>query len=220
MLREILKLLKKDDLQTQAIQECYEMADMSLEMVLRSVKTLREQDNADIDIDIYTMDQKLNSFERDVRRKVVTHLSLGHTEDAGAALVLVSVVIDLERIGDYAKNVYDLAVSHPARLEGGPLEDQLAHIERHTIEIFKRTVHAFKNDDEDEARAVMLEYKEDISGQCRELENALVTGEVELPTSQATSLALYTRFLKRISAHSRNLVSSVVNPADRIGYPE
>ena len=33
-------------------------------------------------------------------------------------------------------------------------------------------------------------------------------------------VALYLRFLKRISAHSRNLISSVVNPFDRIGYRE
>jgi len=31
---------------------------------------------------------------------------------------------------------------------------------------------------------------------------------------------MYSRYLKRIAAHSRNLISSVVNPFERIGYKE
>ena len=38
--------------------------------------------------------------------------------------------------------------------------------------------------------------------------------------AQSATLALYARYLKRISAHSRNLISSIVNPFERIGYPE
>ena len=36
----------------------------------------------------------------------------------------------------------------------------------------------------------------------------------------ATAVAMYSRYLKRIGAHSRNLISSVVNPFERIGYRE
>ena len=41
-----------------------------------------------------------------------------------------------------------------------------------------------------------------------------------LCASQAASVVLYSRYLKRIAAHSRNLISSIVNPFERIGYPE
>jgi len=33
-------------------------------------------------------------------------------------------------------------------------------------------------------------------------------------------VSLYARFLKRIASHSRNIVTSVVNPFHRIGYRE
>ena len=66
----------------------------------------------------------------------------------------------------------------------------------------------------------MKDNKEDISQRCREIESKIVSGETSLPTVEAVTVALYLRFLKRISAHSRNLISSVVNPFDRIGYPE
>jgi phosphate transport system protein len=220
MFRDILKLLSKDNLMEQALQECHEMADICHEMVVASVESLRRRDDASVDVDVLAMDKQLNSFERDVRRKVMTHLTLGHRADIASGLVLVSIVIDLERIGDYSKNIYDLAVAHPERFVCGPLEEQLARTEAHVLGIFGRTVKAFKSGDADEARRIMHEYKEDISRQCREMERSLVTGAVTLPSREAVTLALYLRFLKRISAHSRNLISSVVNPFDRIGYGE
>jgi len=220
MWREILKLLGKDNLQKQALQECHEMLDICAEMVRASVNSLRHRDDASIDIDIYAMDLKLNAFERDVRRKVMTHLSLGYKADIASGLVLVSVVIDIERIGDYSKNIYDLAKRHPTRLRGGPVEERLAAIEGEVLKQFPLTVQTFRSGNVEDARRLMQSYKKDVSREVSALETAIVSGEVELPSQDAAAIVLYARFLKRISAHSRNLVSSLVNPFDRIGYPE
>lgn len=220
MFREIFKLLAKDNLQIQALNQCHEMVDICHAMVLASVESLRRRDNSSVDIDVYETDKKLNAFERGVRRKVMTHLSLGHTADIGAGLTLVSIVIDIERVGDYSKNIYDLAVNHPTRLHGGPLEEMLQQIEREALDVFSGAVQDFKSGNMDEARRLMSTYKDNISGPCSEFVKALVGGEVELPSAEAAALALYVRFLKRIAAHSRNLISSLVNPFDRIGYAE
>jgi phosphate transport system protein len=220
MIRDILKLLSKDNLQVQALTECYEMLDLCHEMFHASVDSLRNRDDATVDVDIYQKDKKLNSFERDVRRKVMTHLSLGHTADISSGLTLVSIVIDLERIGDYTKNIYDLAVQHPGRLNGGEVEEDLKAVESAAMEMFDRANKAFREGDVDEARRLMGGYKQDISKQSRRLEETLIAGKASLATGEAVAVALYTRFLKRIAAHSRNLISSLVNPFDRIGYPE
>src|SRR5690625_4624904 len=126
MWKTIRSLFQKDDLYTQALQESYKMLDMDLEMFEASVETLRRSPVGEIPIDIYKMDKQINSYEREVRRKVMTHLSISGPANLSAGLVLVSVVIDIERIGDYAKNIYTLAKSHPARLHGGSLEDEIA----------------------------------------------------------------------------------------------
>lgn len=220
MIREILNLLSRDNLQVQALSECYEMLDICHRMVHASVHALRKRDDATVDIDIPEMDKKLNSFERDVRRKVMTHLSLGHTADISSGLVLVSIVIDIERIGDYTKNIYGLARQHPARLTVGAMEERLQAIEKQALQNFDRSVKAFKSGNPDEARLLMRDYKDEISRPCAKVEEELVTGKSDLTAADAVSLALYLRFLKRISAHSRNLVSSLVNPFDRIGYTE
>ncbi len=220
MIREILNLLSKDNLQVQALSECYEMLDLCHRMVHASIESLRHRDDASIDVDIGQLDKRLNSFERDVRRKVMTHLSLGHTADIASGLVLVSIVIDLERIGDYTKNIYGLARQHPSRLSAGPNEERLATIEQNALDNFDRTVSAFKSGDLEEARRLMKEYKDEISRPCADFEEMLVKGESQLGSGEAVALALYLRFMKRISAHSRNLISSLVNPFDRIGYGE
>ena len=220
MFRDFFKLLGKGNLQKQALQECYEMADLCQKMAKASVESLRQRDDAAVDINISETDQTLNAFERDVRRKIMTHLSLGNTADISSGLALISVVIDLERIGDYCKNIYDLAVNHPERLDAGPLEEDLQDIEKKALANFNRALKDFKSGDTEEARRIMHAYKQGVSGQCSELTKSIVRGKVDLPAPEAAALVLYVRFLKRISAHSRNLISSLVNPVDRIGYPE
>ena len=221
MLKEFFNLLKSDSLYEQALIESYEMLDIDLSMFTESVKSLRESDSADINIDIYDMDKKINSFERDVRRKIMTHLTVNPQQDLSSGLVLVSVVIDIERIGDYTKNIYDLALNHPSKLVGGNYEESLLEVEESTRQFFIDSVKSFKEQDIDLARRLMEDYKTEISSKCEEITKAIVSGKSsDISSSDAAAVALYARYLKRISAHCRNLISSIVNPFERIGYPE
>ena len=221
MFKQIFELFKSDSLYEQALKECHDMLDIDKEMFNESIKTLRQSDTADIPIDIYAMDKKINEFERDVRRKIMTHLAVSGKEDLGSGLILVSVVIDIERIGDYTKNIYDLAVQHPACLKGGAFEQKLNHIEQATMNFLNDAIDAFKNQDIEKARKLMLDYKTDISSVSTEIVDSIISGKSgDFTSMEAGSLCLYARYLKRIAAHSRNLVSSIVNPFERIGYPE
>ena len=221
MFKQIFELFKSDSLYEQALTECHEMLEIDREMFNESTKSLRQSDTAEIPIDIYAMDKKINEFERDVRRKVMTHLVVSGNEDLGSGLILVSVVIDIERIGDYTKNIYDLAVQHPKKLLAGSLEETLSDMEKSTQEFLNKAIDAFKSQDIDAARKLMVEYKTDISSTSNDIVNSIVSGSNdEFSSNEAGSLCLYARYLKRIAAHSRNLVSSIVNPFERIGYPE
>jgi len=221
MFKQIFEIFKSDSLYEQALLECHEMLDIDLTMFKASIHSLRKSDSAEIDIDIYEMDKKINEFERDVRRKVMTHLAIGGKEDIGSGLVLVSVVIDIERIGDYTKNIYDLAVNHPKKLNGGIIEDRQSKIEKISYKLFEESIDAFKNQDIKKASGLMENYKENISSQSDSITNDIISGKIDdLEIGTASAVGLYARYLKRISAHSRNLISSIVNPFERIGYPE
>ena len=221
MFKQIFELFKSDSLYEQALVECHEMLEIDREMFNASIKSLRESDTAEIPIDIYAMDKKINEFERDVRRKVMTHLVVSGSEDLGSGLILVSVVIDIERIGDYTKNIYDLAVQHPEKLTAGSFEESLSNMEVSTKDFLNKAIDTFKSQNIDEARKLMVEYKTDISAASNDIVNAIISGSnTEFSSDKSASLCLYVRYLKRIAAHSRNLISSIVNPFERIGYPE
>ena len=221
MLKEFFNLLKSDSLFEQALSECHEMLEIVREMFNSSTNSLRNPKTEEHPLNIYEMDKKINHFERDVRRKIMTHLTVNPQQDLSSGLVLVSVVIDIERMGDYTKNIYDLAVKYPEKLSTGKYEDAISKMEDDVKNYLNQTIDAFKNQDIELGRKLMEEYKTDISSVSNEIVNEVVSSkDSELSAGQASALCLYLRYLKRISAHSRNLVSGIVNPFDRIGYPE
>jgi hypothetical protein len=58
-----------------------------------------------------------------------------------------------------------------------------------------------------------------VNDACDEIVEALVRKkERGLKPGDSAALALYTRWLKRINSHLRNITTSVVNPFDRIGF--
>ncbi len=212
-------LFNEDNLYIQALNQSYEMLAMDLTMFEASIESLRHSDSAEILIDVYKLDEQINAYERDVRKKVMTHLTVTGSRDLAPGLVLTSVVVDIERIGDYTKNICDLAQNHPTRLHAGDLEERVKKIEINASDLFKDMISAFKNSDEDEARRIMEGYKEDVSRQSDEIAMQIVRGEAGgMSAGDATAVALYVRYLKRIAAHSRNIITSVVNPFDRLGY--
>ena len=221
MFKQIFEMFKSDSLYEQALSECHEMLEKDREMFNETINALTTSDSAEIPIDIYAMDKKIYSFERDVWMKVMTHLAISGSQDLGSGLILTSVVIDIERIGDYTKNIYDLAVSYPKKLNAGTFEDKLTTIEHNTKDYFNRTIDTFKSQDIDSARELMGNYKEEISEVSQSIVEGVISGKDDsLSASQAASVVLFSRYLKRIAAHSRNLISSIVNPFERIGYPE
>ena len=221
MWKKLIELFKKDNLFEQAYQEASKMLDTDAAMYEASVDALRHSDTAEVKFDIYDADKGVNRSERDVRKKVMTHLVVSGGASLASGLSLVSVVVDIERIGDYTKNIYDLAVHHPLRLQGGPVEEKLQKVETAVTTDFKGMIEVFKDRDEDKARVIMNNYKEGLSDACEEISNSILSGSISgLDSSDATAVSLYARFLKRIASHSRNIVTSVVNPFHRIGYRE
>ena len=220
MFKQIFNLFKSDSLYVQALEECHEMLDIDLKMFQESINVLRNKDNSESSFDIRKADLKINEFERSVRRKVMPHLAVSGTDDLGSGLILISVVTDIERIGDYTKNIYDLSKFYTKRLNGHDLESDLSNVEEKVVSLFQNSIKAFKDQDLELARQLMKDYKESISKQSDKITNDIISGKLSMDADTATAVAMYSRYLKRIGAHSRNLISSVVNPFERIGYRE
>lgn len=218
MFKQFFELFRKDNMLQQAYDRSLEMLKEDREMFLAASSSLREHDDARIELDIYAKDQMINAYEREVRRKVLTHLALTSGQSIAAGLALVSIVVDIERIGDLTKNIVDLALRHPGKLTCGNLEEDIRKIETTVKTMFTLLIEALPSGDVEKAKEVMSEHWW-IARRSDEILNALIArSEPDLVCSEAVSTALYVRFLKRISAHLMNIASSVVNPFDRIGF--
>jgi Na+/phosphate symporter len=218
MLSEFFDLFRRRDLLNEAFERSAEMLQDSHKMIEASCRSLREHEDTSVDIDVYAVDQRINAYEREVRRKVFTHLSLSEGEDLNVALILVSIVIDIERLGDFAKNILELAQHHPTRLECGGLEETVREVETTVERMFTIMLDAFPTNDEKLAKQVM-EAHWPVARRINERLAAAVAGEeIGLSASAAVATVLYLRYLKRISAHLMNIASSIVNPFERIGF--
>jgi phosphate uptake regulator len=131
---------------------------------------------------------------------------------------LISIIIDIERIGDYAKNMVELAIAHPGKLHGGEFEDEIARIESALEDNFIQTKKCFEEGDADFALELLKKYAW-VNEECDEILAAIVKEQdCNIKPGDAAALVLYSRWLKRINSHLRNITTSVVNPFDRIGF--
>jgi len=216
MFKEILSVLRKEDLLKQATQETEEMLLRAELMFRTAVNMIMECQKPDIDM--YEKDKEINRMEWEIRRKVLEHLVFsGNKEDVPAVLILTSAVVDIERIGDYSKNISELADICPREAIVG--EDHarfFREIEAQILEIFALTHASHKEADAEKAQTAM-EMHWRISERCDEMFEQLAS-EKELTTEYAVIYTLLARYLKRVSSHLKNIASSVVNPFPRMGF--
>ena len=194
------------------------MLERTQKMFEHSVKSLRQSDTAAMDVDIRKMDEAINRYERRVRHKVLKHLAITGGTNMIPGLILTSIVIDIERIGDYTKNIKDLAVAHPKRLRCGKYDADISSIEEGVGEIYERIRPTLETSDAGAARALMADHWWMLK-KCDEIVADLIQHpDPDLDPGDAVATALYTRYLKRIAAHLINIASSVFNPFERIGF--
>ncbi len=159
-------------------------------------------------------DRQINVTEIEIRRELLVHISVHGTADAGEMLVFMNMIKDLERIGDYNKNIFDLA------LEGVSFsgDEDLEQILGFRDELSSRIVlmgEILDTRDEDRARAY-IERGDHLRREFDGLVNELV--HATAPALVAVPRALLYRFLKRVAAHCANVVTAVVMPVDRLDY--
>ena len=218
MWKELVTLFKSEGPLQEAFDEAVTMLRASHGMYQDAVAALRGEGH--MEVDIYERDRELNKYERSVRRKIVTHMSVSAKPDINLGLVLTAIVIDIERIGDYTKNIVELAAGLDRPFDALELNDEVSRIERAIGAMFEDVVPALEGSDERRARKIMeahAEVAKAVDGTIPRLQDSQV---LKGRSGHAVTVALYMRYLKRVSAHLKNVASSVVNPYHRIGFRE
>ena len=220
LFKDVINLWKADDLLSQSWDESYKMLNLSHEIFQQALIYLRNGENIDTLKTLKMRDKEINEFQRDVRRKVLTHYAVEQdTSNMADGLILINMVVDIERIGDYCKNILDLAINHDQSIKSSEISEDLAMIEEEAKSRFEKTIQAFQAQDVEIAQSLMEGYKEQMTGKADEIVNGILKDELHFGSEARTaSIALYTRYLKRIGAHLKNITTTLVNPFDAIGY--
>jgi len=219
MLDKLMNLLgTTEQLLDVSRNDCLEMIRKTREMFVISIEALRGEITDEVWNRLTLMDQEVNRQQMEVRRKVFSHLAVARNRDLLTGLQLVSIVSDVERVGDYTKNIGELAMSSSGSLDFGGYEEDVIQTERKMLALFDRTHAAVADNDVQAARGVMRDYR-DISFFCdKSLEEILVDAPDEGVDASMLVLVLHLRYLKRVGAHLKNAASVIINPYHRIGY--
>jgi phosphate uptake regulator len=220
MFQKFKELFSSESLLDSAFATTITMLEFDRKMYQAARDTLRDADTAELPFDVRQTDRRINKYEREVRRNVLTHLAVAGTANLTAGLALISVVIDVERIGDYTKNIVDLASRHPAKLHGGSHETALLEIEAEVARQFDQIIPILKDHNQEAGRQIMA-IEEKIARKSEAIVSAMITEpDPGMSTQDAVAVAMYARYLKRINAHLTNIASAIVNPFPRIGFRE
>lgn len=165
---------------------------------------------------VYDMDREINELQIGTRTKVLQHLTVNPEQDVTASLVLITIIVDIERLGDFAKNIVELHQMATGKLVDGRYVAEIRNIREKIEDSIPLTKAAFVEADAEQAKALMADYVW-VGHKCDNVLDLLV-GDETLAVREAVVYGLLFRYLKRIAAHLRNISSSVVNPFHRVGY--
>ena len=164
--------------------------------------------------DLFDTDKQINLAEQQIRREIVVHSSVHGGSGFTACLVLMSVVKDAERVGDYAKNIFDLAVLAP-HSPTGEHRDKLIQLKDRISNCMAECRKIYDSQEEEDAAELIRESQE-IEDICDKAVDDLVALATQLEMAPAYVLAY--RYFKRVISHTRNIASSVVLPLDKLDF--
>ena len=218
--KDLVTIWNSEDSLSQAWTSSNEMLHLSHEMFTDSVNALRSGEKNKVIKSIKIRDEEINQYHRDIRKKVVTYYSVSKdVTNINSGLVLINMVVDIERVGDYTKNILDLAKYYPKKLRSEKISEDLRIIEQAVIERFQNTVKAVEEMDEIAAKELIKSYRSDLGKLSDNLVASSISGDLKIGEEHmASSMVLYARYLKRIGAHLKNITSVVINPFESIGY--
>jgi phosphate uptake regulator len=214
MFKNLFSWWNEDILLKQALDESAGALQKAGEMFSFSMKYLLEGGGEEQSV--YDMDQEVNALQVDIRKKVLEHLTINPEQDVTASLALITIIVDIERIGDFAKNIVELRRMVTDELGDERYLREIGSIREKIESSIPAIIEAFREADAEKAKALIDEYTW-VSHKCDTVLELLV-GDTGLTVGEAVVYGLLFRYLKRVAAHLRNIATSVVNPFHRLGY--
>lgn len=181
---------------------------------LASTVLLSGADASAVGADIEETDRRINAAEQQLRSELVVHVSVRGSGDIGLVLGYTLLLKKIERIGDQAKNIYDLAVDGVS-LAGAEDIDEFVARRQEISRMYVEAADLLVSQDADAAREFLrrsLELNDRCGDKVREYLHS------DQPGSWAVPRAILYRYWKRIVANLAGIVTAAIEPVQSIDY--
>lgn len=219
MFKELINAFKKSDALGEMIGRFGEMLDTGQWMFETACDVVeKKQPVESVRDELYRRDRTINRLEYAVRERILVHLATGdNKQDVGMCLVLMSVVKDAERIGDYCKNLFEIGKFFHSEYRLGQYSGPLEQMRRTITQLFPRIRDAFVHDETEGANAAIEECMK-ARLRCDLMIQQLLAPSGAGAPDEAVACVLRARFFKRVASHLANIATSVNNPVPMIDF--
>ena len=166
--------------------------------------------------DVRATDQRINETEIRIRSELVVHVSVQGGADIGSVLGYVLLIKKIERIGDQAKNIFDLA-TEGISLAGADDVDEFIRRRQEISHMYVEAGDLLQTQDQDVAREFLTRTSQlnDLCGQ--RIQEYLHSDQ---PGHWAVPRAMLYRYWKRIVANLAGITTVAIEPLQHIDYLE
>jgi phosphate transport system protein len=217
MFKQLIEAWRRKPILLQMCEQLVQMLGDAHWMFRSAAKLLFDGDGSDPELvrQIYDRDITINKAERNLRKQLVEHLAFLPGSEVPTCLVLMSVVKDAERIGDYCKNILEVAGWLKEPLAGDRYADEFRALMDQIDATFEPTAKCFQESDAKLGHET-LEKTRALAQRADDVIDRLL--DDELGCRQAVSYTLLARYLKRVAAHLANIASSTVMPLHKLDF--
>ena len=163
---------------------------------------------------MHATDDRINQAEQDLRGELVVHVAVQGSDDIGEVLGFTLLIKKIERIGDQAKNILDMAEEDVTFADAPDQADLLAH-SRTISEMMGEAADILSDAEHDGAAAFRTKADQmrlDLEAMIRECFHS------EDPGREVVPRAILYRYWKRIVANLAGVVTTATEPLQHLDY--
>ena len=165
--------------------------------------------------DLYTTDKAINELHREVRREMIVHSAVySRNLDIPLLLSYMTMSKDIERIGDYCKNLFEIAETGNTFTKGEDLDSYIG-LRNDIGKLIVNLQSCLNLEDETKVHDLITLG----SSMSTDLDNKITALlENKETIKYPVSTTLFYRYLKRIVSHIVNASTALIMPTDQIDY--
>ncbi|MGI9600397.1 MAG: PhoU domain-containing protein [Acidimicrobiales bacterium] len=164
--------------------------------------------------DIRETDDRINTAEQELRSELVVHVSVQGAADIGTVLAYTLLIKKIERIGDQAKNILDLAFEDVSFAGADDVDEMFEHC-RTISALFGEAIELLGSPDDEQVEDYLNrvhELRHDFEARLRTFMHS------SEPAQYAVPRAIFFRYLKRIVANLAGILTSATEPLQHQDY--